>query len=356
MQLISTYLYPNKIDVFTNPVSELTKERYRQVYNRNLKIYRGVDNRIDIQVKNSDQKPLNIAGNTYVFTLISRETQELIFEKTCSLRSANVGRLYAEISALESQTIESGNYQFSIIEEERTAIDEDEYQVTKRTPMYLDDQYGSIGNLEVYGNLYGEPLPSKVYKEFSTDVPEQYTEPYTYYSSIIDARPKTTTGSSVHTFQFYMTDYSGEVVIQGSLSDGGNPHVWSDIESFDIIGSNLKYANVTGKFNYFRIKHIPNKVTAIAEFVVAQTILNSYTVSIRSAGKNYSIGDTITISGGRLGGETPDNNLIITVTSVDQNGVITGISWTGVSYAGVRTFVLKGDTTPIGTIDKILYR
>ena len=56
MHLISVYLYQNKIDVFTNAATAWQTERYRRVYNRNIKIYRGVDNRIDIQVRNSDQK------------------------------------------------------------------------------------------------------------------------------------------------------------------------------------------------------------------------------------------------------------------------------------------------------------
>jgi hypothetical protein len=78
MQLISVYLYPNKLDVFTNSLADWTTERYRQVYQHNLKIYRGVDNRIDIQVKNAAQKPLDITSGVFVFVLVSRETQELL--------------------------------------------------------------------------------------------------------------------------------------------------------------------------------------------------------------------------------------------------------------------------------------
>ena len=80
MQQISVYLYPNNIDVFTN-VGAWTTERYRKVYQRNIKVYGGMDNRIKVQVKNADQKSLNITGSTVVFTIVGRDTQELILEK-----------------------------------------------------------------------------------------------------------------------------------------------------------------------------------------------------------------------------------------------------------------------------------
>jgi hypothetical protein len=72
MQLNSVYLYPNKVDVFTN-LGAWKTERYRRVYNRNLKIYRSVDNRIDFQVRNSDEKATSIENYYIVFKLIKLE-------------------------------------------------------------------------------------------------------------------------------------------------------------------------------------------------------------------------------------------------------------------------------------------
>jgi hypothetical protein len=80
MQLNSTYLYPNVVDVFLNLSATWQAERYRNVYNRNVKIYRGGDNRIDIQMKNSDQKAIPITtGYIPVFVLVNAE-QEQVFK------------------------------------------------------------------------------------------------------------------------------------------------------------------------------------------------------------------------------------------------------------------------------------
>jgi hypothetical protein len=356
MQLISVYLYPNKLDVFTNSLADWTTERYRQVYQRNLKIYRGVDNRIDIQVKNADQKPQAIADGIFVFNLVSRETQELILSKTCSVRNLSIGRIYIELTTDEVKDIESGFYQFSIIKEDRGDDDSSDYIVNSRTPMYLNSQYETIGTIEVSGNLYGEPQASVVVREFSESYQEVFTDPTYFISSIIDAHPETSTGSSTHTFQFYLTDYSGEIKIQGSLSDGGKPHVWTDIQTYNVTDSDLSYANVVGKYNHFRIRHIPFGSSNTASFVINQTMLLTYNVGIYVSGAGYQIGNVINIAGNRLGGELVTNDLTITVTNVNMSGNITGISWTGLSYPGVKTFVLSGDSSSIGTIDKVLYR
>lgn len=356
MQLISVYLYPNKLDVFTHIDSTWVTERYRKVYQRNLKIYRGIDNKVDIHVKSGDQKSINVTGYDFVFNLISPETQELLFSKTCEARGSTQGKIQAILTQDDLIDIEPGNYYYSVIKETRSNIDSTEYAVIEKIPMYVDSQYGVIGNIEIYGDVYGEPRPSREIKEFHEDIPSDYTQPYIYYSGLIDARPENKNNSSTHSFQFYLTDYNGEIVIQGSLSDGGNPHQWVDLKTFEVVGSNLKFTNIVGKWHWFRIKHIPTKYSQIAEFTVAQNINLEYTVSIRNDGRGYSVGDSITISGARLGGETPTNNLVINVDAVDDSGAITSISWQGTSYNGVRTFVLSADNTPVGTVDKILYR
>ena len=74
MQINSIYLYPNKLDVYTSDTATWTAERNRMVYNRNLKVYRGSDNRIDLQLRNGDQKAYNATGSTIIFNLVNNRT------------------------------------------------------------------------------------------------------------------------------------------------------------------------------------------------------------------------------------------------------------------------------------------
>jgi hypothetical protein len=75
-----------------------------------------------------------------------------------------------------------------------------------------------------------------------------------------------------------------------------------------------------------------------------------------NSGFGYQVGDVITFNGGILGGETPTNNLNITVIEVGEKGEILDFTWTGVSYNGVKTFVLIDPVQGIGSVDKIYYR
>jgi hypothetical protein len=58
----------------------------------------------------------------------------------------------------------------------------------------------------------------------------------------------------------FFSNYSGQVVIQGSLSEGGNPEVWVDVETLALTAETAAYRNITGKYNWFRVKHTPNKL------------------------------------------------------------------------------------------------
>lgn len=358
MQLNSVYLYPNKIDLFTNALADWKIERFRKVYNRNLKVYRSVDNRIDFQVRNSDEKAASIANTVLVFNLIAREEKDLVLQKDCILQSSTQGRVYITITKEELLNLESGLYQYSIIQEQREAIDNNNYRVVSRTPLYQDSQYGAIGTIEILGDVLGEVDESLVVNKFS------YTNPFTtgnleksfYYSSIINGQPQLATPQTLHTFQMYFKDYSGEVVIQGSLDEDAAPDKWVDLESMILAHASMEYRNIVGKYNWFRIKHTPNSANQTGSFVVQQTILNEYIVNIQQTGVGYSIGSVLTIKGIYLGGETPTHDLVITVTSVDEKGGITGITWTGLSYNGVKTFVVSSTQIADGTFDKILYR
>jgi hypothetical protein len=74
----------------------------------------------------------------------------------------------------------------------------------------------------------------------------------------------------------------------------------------------------------------------------------TYTATIKTAGTDYLVGDTLVISGSSLGGTSPTNDLYITVTSVGVAGEITGIDETGAgldfnAFDSVGTTNLSGN-------------
>jgi hypothetical protein len=246
------------------------------VYNRNLKIFRGVDNRIDIQVRNNDQKTTNLTppvdpddnqpyDNVLVFNLISQDTKDLVLQKDFTAIDLSTGKVTITLTERELLDLDTGFYNYSIIKELRNNLDEDStalgYKIISKIPLYMDSQYSTMGTLEITGDVYGGVANSVIVDTFN------YTNPFTqganepapfYTSAIIDAVPNTSPAYPIHTFQFYTTNYIGTVEIQASLdAQGATPRdtKFSTVATVDL--ANEKYKNVTGKYNWFRVKHIP---------------------------------------------------------------------------------------------------
>lgn len=373
MQLISSYLYPNRLEVYTS-APDWNNLRYRKVYNRNLKIYRSVDNRIDLQIRNCDQKAFDLStislstGQTItvVFNVISREGKILVLSKDAesftladgSTNSLTKGQVRVFLTAQEVAALEPGYYDYTIVQEIRSAINETEYTVSSRTVLYADSQYGAISTLEVEDDVLGQVEQSTVVDTFLLKDPRAQDNSVAefYVSSIIDTDRQFQVAQSLHTFQFYCTDYTGRVEIQASLDKDSDPKNWVTVRTRDLTNATKFYENVVGKYNWFRIKHSSDD-TGTGRFVVGQNTNGAYSVSVYDGGAGYNIGDIITIIGSSLGGVNGTNDLNITITAVNYAGSIVSFTHTGTSVSNTRTFVLGGTGEPSsGTIDKVLYR
>ena len=291
MQINSIYLYPNLLDLYINDSAVWKTERFNMVYNRNLKVYRGVDNRIDLQIRNSDQKKYNATGSTFVLSIVSTENNDQVLKKDCEVDDISVGRIYVTLTEAELYDLEPGLYNYSFIKETRTNIDSTSYKVVSKSPVFFDSQYGAIGTLEIQGDVEGLPYDTITIDTFKKivnfDAPLSGQPPSSpqlqlprpnfaqnlntsgyeeyFVSSHVDAQPNLSTPSSLHTFQFYFNSYQGEVILQGSLGKGGDPieGSWTDVETFNITTADSKMIhNVIGKYNYFRIKHTPDTSNA----------------------------------------------------------------------------------------------
>jgi len=352
MQLIPVYLYPNRIEVYTNVPGQWRNERYRRVYNRNVKIFRGLDNRVDIQVRNSDEKALDTTGYKVYFNLVERNKQSLVLTKECVIVSSIKGKFYVTLTEVELYDINNGFYQYSLHRQDSTG---------HKTPLYVDSQYGANATIEVVGDVRGDATPSLSVTTFTYVQPSVtgYTNDPYYTSSIINANYDTSVSRGTHTFALYASKgYTGNLTLQGSLSDSAEPIDWVTINTLTLANSTLTYYNTVGKWKWFRFTQQAH-LGETATFTVQQTVLGSYIVNINEGGRNYAVGEQLIVRGDNLGGTLGTNDLRITVTNVDINGRIqaNGITYTGQSIIDFRTFVISG-TNPntIGRVDKILYR
>jgi hypothetical protein len=260
MSLTSVYLYSYKIDAYIYAIEDTTAStRYKKVYNQNLKIYRSVDNRINIRVKNSSQKSINIGNSALVFRLVADNTEKLILEQDCVIVDPSLGIAHVDLLETTMEQLDEGSYYYTLTQEfrEPTSVG---YTVIRRVPLYIDSQQGIRVPVLVVGDVKGSFRPSVIIDTFNLTNPAFLGEMFPRFriSSIVDANPWTTVAKTLHTFQFYFSEtYQGKVNIEASIDlQGASPRNWFVVHEFEPT-STREYHNVAGKFSWFRIKHFP---------------------------------------------------------------------------------------------------
>jgi len=152
MITVKTYLYPNTIEVQVFDPTIFTT-RNRQVYSRPIKVYQGVDNPVQVIMRNQDQKSVNLTGYA---------VQADIQDPTNQVTINSFAVSFADIT--------KGLGNFVIDKDTLDSLEQRFYKLTFKTikqsdnteaPMYIDDNYGVPLDLEVlpayWSNTSGEP-------------------------------------------------------------------------------------------------------------------------------------------------------------------------------------------------------
>lgn len=144
MSVITSYLYDNKITVQLLEDDPTIKTRNRIVYSRPVKVYKGVDNVITLQFKNNDQKPANIVGKTFTFSLTANVGNTQIWTTTATISNTTtaIGTVTLDQANVANLTQDLYNY----------TITYDSGNLT--LPTYVDDNWGAAGQLQVISNVY----------------------------------------------------------------------------------------------------------------------------------------------------------------------------------------------------------
>ncbi len=255
MQNLPVYLYNYKLDV-TLDLDATVKGVNRVMYQRDLKIQKGIKNQVRVQFKNSDQKNVRIyTTQTFVFSMFDAINQRLLVEKP--LQVLDVGSTstkgLAVLTLTESDTLDLDrtSYKYSI-----KLLDSD----GSYTPAYSDTYYGISGTLHLSQDIYPVLQDSKVIDTFVKTYNDSIQK-YEHKSGNIYAQPEYNGNTALHTMAFYLTNYRGTVYIQGTLDNtpdtSGN---YSTLETRTYNGtSGIDYVNFNGIYSYVRIIHVPAK-------------------------------------------------------------------------------------------------
>ena len=102
MQLVSRYLATNHSVVVSDGFAEKTE--YRKVYQRNIKIAKGIDNVITFEIKNSDHKPLSILNTYTPYVEVFTEDDVLLKRYTGTIKETSTPSYKGNLQSI-SQTL-----------------------------------------------------------------------------------------------------------------------------------------------------------------------------------------------------------------------------------------------------------
>jgi hypothetical protein len=149
MITVKTYLYPNiaEVQVF-DPAIFTTRNRI--VYSRPIKVYQGVDNPIQVTVRNQDQKNVNLTGYTMQASVQDPTNQVTIETYAVTFANTAIGNGNFTIDKSTINTLENRFYKLTF----KTIKTSD----STEQPVYIDDNYGVPLDLEVLPAYWAETV------------------------------------------------------------------------------------------------------------------------------------------------------------------------------------------------------
>jgi hypothetical protein len=256
MQKIQSYLYPNRI-IVTADLAGFNVE-YKNVYQRNIKIYKGIDNVIQFDIKNADQKRIDLT----TLTSISLNVMDIAGNAlpnspyTVTPNAPIVGIATATIPANDLANLDLQSLRYSL-----TAIDTHDAPLL----MYVDSRFGAIGTIELAGSVTPTIRPVQVLTQFTQDI--NYIGSVVNRSSAIPAKFYEAIPTAILNFDIDVTGFQGEIYLEATTD------MTISVNSF--LNATKLYSNTistpttstvtwsgvpVGTYNYFRVSWINSSV------------------------------------------------------------------------------------------------
>lgn len=256
MQLVPRYLVKNRINIISNTAGLVVE--YSPVYQRTIRITKGVDNIVQFRMLNADQKPIVITG-TPVFVAFN-DNLEKVMEIPCDVMDDG------------SSTNARGMFSVTITDNNLLSIPQQylKYNIYiidnngRKNVTYTNTDFTSNGVMFVDGMSYPEPVPSIEITSYFKIAGSWYAGSDDIDSTTI--KPEIANSNGTHTVVVYPNGYTGNVTIQGTL-DGSTGLNWFDIQTLDIVDEPV-YTNFTGTYTFIRFKLDTDPTTNTPRIVI----------------------------------------------------------------------------------------
>ena len=217
-------------------------------YAKQLTLHRGVDNQIQFQFLNQEQKKVDITGKSITCRILNADGTVILLDKALTIQLGATGIAALELNAADLESIDAQKCFYSL----EIPVGSFDY------PVFVDQNAGARGDLNIVNSVLpsfvpsyqitiptGQPFPN------ISNVANANSNAQTYWSSVIS-----TNDNPILSIQSQYTEYYGNVTIQGSTIVDGN---WYPIVEESLANSSETKGYVIKGFHpYVRIEYFSN--------------------------------------------------------------------------------------------------
>lgn len=224
--------------------------KYMPVYAKPLTLHKGVDNQIQFQFLNQEQKPVDITGKEITCRVISYDGTTTLIQKalTAQLPATGIAALYLGPADLENIVAQKAYYSLEI---PVGAFD---------FPVFVDQNAGARGDMNIVNSVLpsfipsaeisiptGQPFPNLA----NANLQMSNANGYTYVTSVFE-----TNDNPVLTIQVNYNEFYGNVIVQGSTIPDGD---WYPVQLHSYANTSFTEGYVVkGYHPYIRVSFTSN--------------------------------------------------------------------------------------------------
>jgi hypothetical protein len=219
------------------------------VYSKPMTLHKGVDNQLQFQFLNQEQKPVDITGKEITCRILNYEGNQVLLQKALTLQLPATGICALIVNAADIEDIDPQKAYYSL----EIPVGEFDY------PVFVDQNAGARGVMNIVNSVLPSFVPS-----YTVSIPTGQPFPninpnanansnsQTYYSSVIS-----TDDNPILTFQTQYDQYYGNVIIEGStIVDGDWYPITTDTNLANV--TDTKGYTIKGYHPYVRMQFVSN--------------------------------------------------------------------------------------------------
>lgn len=203
---------------------------------QSFKIFKGTTNPIVLVIRNNDRKPVNLAGRNVIVTISDYETEKTYFSKRVNVVDKFNGQAMLKLDPSTIAMWPLGFMRYTVTIEEPDGMS---------TMLWLDHNMNGEGFFEVCEGPTLGPIPSQVVTEFTPNywidpahpkVDDYNLREVWWYTSALKGNQWSENFGGLHTAAFYGENFTGWVMIQGSLENDIpiNNNQWFTIDAYSL--------------------------------------------------------------------------------------------------------------------------